>query len=58
MSSESEGTDNIEERGKKRKSTPSSWKRNIRKTARCKGEEYLTSKGNLIPARTTGPPCR
>lgn len=48
---------NSEERGKKRKSTPSAWKRNVQKTARCKGEEYITSKGNLVPAKTPGLPC-
>lgn len=48
---------NEERRGKKRKSTPSTWKRNERKTARCKGEEYITSKGITVPAKTIGNPC-
>ncbi|KAF6211276.1 hypothetical protein GE061_014393 [Apolygus lucorum] len=40
---------------KKRKSDPSSWKRNVVKKKRKSGLSYQNSKGVLVPAKTTGP---
>lgn len=44
--------------GKKRKSNPLKWKRNVRKMEKLKGNEHTDCKGCLVPAKTTtGPPC-
>lgn len=43
--------------GKKRKSTPSKWKRNVNKMEKLKGTEYIDYKGRPVPAKTTGPNC-
>ncbi|KAG8316002.1 hypothetical protein J6590_060792 [Homalodisca vitripennis] len=45
-------------RGKKRKSTPSNWERNVSIVARYKEKEYTSYTGKHVPARTTGPSCR
>lgn len=44
--------------GKKRKRQPHLWKSNIRKTARLKGEQYVNSRGIVVPAVHPGPLCR
>lgn len=54
---ENEGN-GTELRGKKRKRSPSKWKRNVKKIAKLKGEEHKDYKDRIIPALTTGPSCR
>ena len=34
------------------------WKKNIRKTAVLRGLQRRDKKGNIIPPRSTGPPCK
>ncbi|XP_071050780.1 uncharacterized protein [Onthophagus taurus] len=43
--------DRIKKLNKKRKRNPSSWKQNIRKNKRQRGEEYIDCKGNLKPKK-------
>lgn len=51
--------ENNETRGKKRKSDPSKYERNIKKKARVEGKSYTSSKGKNVPAKQIGgPPCR
>lgn len=38
-------------KGKKRKVNPSEWKDNKRKQLRAAGQEYMTRKGVLVPAK-------
>ncbi|CAH1099609.1 unnamed protein product [Psylliodes chrysocephalus] len=42
----------------KRKANPESYSRNIIKKSRVKAEPYKNYKGDDIPGRTLGPPCR
>lgn len=42
----------------KRKAIPECYKRNIIKKSRVKGEPYTSSKGDDIPGKIIGPPCR
>lgn len=44
--------------GKKRKSNPQAWKRNVSKQARLHGKEHVDYKGKLVAAKTTGKDCR
>jgi hypothetical protein len=54
----SNGSSDTPKRPKKRPRQPESWKRNVAKAKRAKGEEYTSpSTGKTIPARSTGPPC-
>ena len=46
-------------RGKKRVRDPNSWKCNVRKQKRLKGEEYTANKGKVIPKKSVVRPiCR
>ena len=56
MSSDSEGSI-TEPRRKRSKFNKSQHIKEIEKSARQRGEEFVTSKGNLIEARVTGPNC-
>lgn len=42
----------------KRKAVPENYKRNIVKISRVKGEPYKNYKGDYIPGKVLGPPCR
>ncbi|XP_076162898.1 uncharacterized protein LOC143144416 [Ptiloglossa arizonensis] len=42
----------------KRTKHPESWKVNIKKNARLRGEEYVGVGGKLVPAKAMGPPCK
>lgn len=44
--------------GKKRKGNKDMWGRNIVKKLRLTGKEYVNSKGENIPAKSTGVNCR
>ncbi len=45
-------------RPRKRPIRPETWKRNVAKNKRARGEEYVSSStGNVVPARVTGPLC-
>ncbi|KAE9522462.1 hypothetical protein AGLY_017123 [Aphis glycines] len=56
MSSDSEGSI-TEPRRKRGKFNKSQHLKEIEKSARQRGEEFVTSKGNLIEAKVTGPNC-
>lgn len=56
MSSDSEGS-TTEPRRKRGKFNKSQHIKEIEKSARQRGEDFVTSKGNLIEARVTGPNC-
>ena len=46
-------------RPRKRQRRPETCKRNVAKAKRAKGEEYISpSTGRVVPARTTGSPCK
>ena len=45
-------------RPRKRARRPDTWKREVAKAKRARGEEYVSpSTGKAVAARTTGPPC-
>lgn len=56
MSSNSE-SENEEICGKKRTRNVKLWKINKRKCARQCGESYVSTSGNIVPEKKTGPPC-
>ncbi|XP_071875470.1 uncharacterized protein [Bombus fervidus] len=41
---------------RKRTKHPELWKMNIKKNARLRSEEYIGAGGNIVPAKTMGPP--
>ena len=44
---------------RKRLSKPETWKRNVAKAKRSKGEEYVSpSTGKTVPSRSMGEPCK
>ena len=46
-------------RSRKRPRRPETWKKNMAKSKRAKGEEYVSpSTGKTVPARTLGEPCK
>ena len=54
----SNGSSDTPARPKKRPRRPETWKKNVAKTKRAKGEAYVSpASGKLVPARQTGPPC-
>lgn len=53
------GTSGIKtNKGKKRLRTPSTWKRNVIKSKKARGEEHVNWKNKIIPPRVTGPDCQ
>ena len=50
--------DPVSTKGKKRKRNPTMWARNVKKQKRNSGQQYVDKKGNLVPAKKMGPPCR
>lgn len=55
-----EETNNVQiPKGKRRQRQPESWNCNVRKVSKLKGEEYKTTKGNIVPKKTiVSPICR
>ena len=54
----SNGSSNTPARPKKRPRHQETWKKNMAKTKRAKGEAYaLPASGKVVPARQTGRPC-
>lgn len=45
-------------KGRKRKLNQSLWKRNIAKSQRPKGEEYISLRNKPVKKRITGPDCK
>ena len=57
--STSNGGSDIPRRPKKRPRRPESWRKNVAKAKRAKGEAYVSpSTGREVPARETEPPCK
>ena len=53
------GSSDTPARPKKRKRKPETWKKNVAKVKRVRGEVYISpSTGKEVEARKTGPPCR
>lgn len=42
----------------KRKANPLNYKRNVIKKSRVEGKSYTNYKGDNIPSKVMGPPCR
>lgn len=42
----------------KRKANPLNYKRNVIKKSRVQGKPYINYKGDTIPSKVMGPPCR
>ena len=57
--SSTNGSDTPFRKGRKRVRRPETWKKNVAKVKRAKGEEYISpSTGETVSARKTGPSCR
>lgn len=48
----------INQKGEKLLIFKAQWKRNMRKTKRASGEEYVSTSGNIVPKKVVGESCR
>lgn len=52
-----EPTQNVQSKGRKRKSNPLGWKSVNAKTLRNSGQQYISKSNKIVPARAVGPAC-
>ena len=53
-----EGLDEPPQKRQKGQKNPKKYKRNVIKSARVKGEEYVNYKGNTVQRKVVGNPCK